>query len=129
MGNWIFPLTILPGIGLLIMSTTHWSAALTGEINKLFEQDACDRSILARKIQQLGLINRALVMLYIAASLSALGGFTGAVWVNDMHQDETLPVTVLTGIGVLCLFIGTSMLIVFAGRAVRIKQDQFKRQL
>lgn len=81
------------------------------------------------KIQQLGLINRALVMLYIAASLSALGGFTGAIWVNDMHQDETLPVTILTGIGVLCLFIGTSMLIIFAGRAVRIKQDQFERQL
>lgn len=61
--NWVFPLTILPGIGLMIASTTSWSVALTNEINQLFERIECDREILGRKIRQLKLINNALVSL------------------------------------------------------------------
>lgn len=129
MSNWIFPLTILPGIGLLIMSSTNWSTALTSEINGLFAAAKCDQFILERKIRQLGLVNRALVLLYLAASFCALGGFVGAICMNEMNISSTLPVTIIIGIGILCLFLATAMLIVFAGRAVRIKQDQFRNQL
>jgi hypothetical protein len=73
MDSWIFPLTILPGIGLIIMSTTNWSVALAGEIERLLEDPDCSRAIVKRKIRQLGLLNTALVALYVAAALCALG--------------------------------------------------------
>lgn len=127
--NWIFPLTILPGIGLIIMSTTNWSIALTGEINNLLENMSCDRSILTRKVKQLSLINNALVALYVSAALCTLGGFIGSLWYyNELLPSETL-VTIVVAIGIAALLAAATMLIIYAYRAVNIKKDQFIQRL
>lgn len=117
----IFPLTILPGIGLLIMSTTNWSVALVAEINALMKDDRCSKMIMRLKIAQLSLLNRALVMLYISASMCALGGFIGAF----IHHEFTYWITIMVGVGMAFLFTGTTMLIFYSLRAVSIKRKQF----
>ncbi len=127
--SWVFPLTILPGIGLMIMSTTNWSVALTGEINDLFEKQECDRSILQRKIKQLRLINNALVSLYASVTMCTLGGFIGSIWNASTMESGILIVTLFVAVGIACLLAGAIMLIIYAFRAVVIKQDQFVSRL
>jgi len=128
MDTWIFPLTILPGIGLIITSSTNWAVALTGEINQLLKDQHCDRSILRKKIEQLGLINRALVALYICATMCAFGGFVGAVGLVDT-QGIQRTVNIVIGIGMAFLLAATTMLIIYAFRAVNIKRKQFLNRL
>lgn len=127
--NWIFPLTILPGIGLIIMSTTNWSVALTNEINRLLENMACDQSILKRKVKQLGLINNALVALYCSAAMCTLGGFIGSLWTYSDIISSALLVTLVVAVGIAALLAATTMLIIYAYRAVNIKRTQFEERL
>lgn len=128
--SWVFPLTILPGIGLMIMSTTNWSVALTNEINALFDKIECDRSILARKIKQLRLINSALVSLYTSVTMCTLGGFIGSIWnASTMESNGILAVTIFVAIGIACLLTAAIMLIIYAFKAVSIKRDQFASRL
>jgi len=128
METWIFPLTVLPGIGLLIMSTTHWAVALTGEIDHMLSDHSCARDILARKVRQLGLINRALVFLYICAGLLAAAGFIGAL-ITWRPSDLQNVVYLITGLGILMLLVANGMLIVYSFRAYAIKRSQFERRL
>ncbi len=127
--NWIFPLTILPGIGLVIMSTTHWSVALTNEINSFLEKRECDRAILKRKIAQLSLINNALVALYVAAGMCALGGFVGSLWIYDELLSSQIIVTSIVALGIGSLLAANTMLIIYAFWAVSIKKTQFSQRL
>ena len=128
MESWIFPLTILPGIGLLIMSSTNWSVALTGEINDLLRDSKCNVPLLDRKIKQLGLVNRALVALYVCSAMCASAGFFGGIMQYQMDMASDLS-TVLLCVGMLFLLIATVMLIVYAFRATSIKRDQFLEQI
>ena len=128
MVSWIFPLTILPGIGLLIISSTNWSVALTVEINHLLQAEICKEKLLRNKIRQLSLINRALVALYLSAAMCALGGFVGGILQQQMEKASMLT-TLLICIGMFFLLAATAMLIVYAFRAVWIKKNQFLEQL
>ncbi len=128
MDQWIFPLTVLPGIGLLIMSTTNWAIALTGEINDLLHDPSCDADILRRKVEQLQLINLALVALYFCTALFALSGFFGVVSLINMHENQTLFALIIS-LGMLCLLFATGLLILYGFRAVGIKTTQFKNRI
>ncbi len=125
MESWIFPLTILPGIGLIIMSSTNWATALAGEIERMLNDQKCSRDILHQKIRQLGRLHHALVMLYVAAAICVLGGFLGALTVNW----QATYITILVGIGLGFLFVGTAYLISYAFRATSIKRRQFEERL
>lgn len=130
MDSWIFPLTILPGIGLIIMSTTNWSVALGGEIERLLNNDNCSRTIVKKKIKQLSLLNSALVALYISAAVCALGGFLGATFnYLDSSMEARTTVTIITSTGIAFLLTATVMLIIYAFRAVNIKRQQFLERL
>ncbi|MEL7123102.1 MAG: hypothetical protein AAFO07_26870 [Bacteroidota bacterium] len=124
MQNWFFPLTLLPGVGLIIMSTTNWSIALVTEIDHLLKDHACDRYILKLKIKQLGLINTALVALYVSAAMCTLGGFIGSLLAHGALTGMTL-VTIIVAIGIAALLTAAVMLIIYGFRAVRIKRLQF----
>ncbi|MEO1434056.1 MAG: hypothetical protein AAFV80_00875 [Bacteroidota bacterium] len=128
MADWIFPLSILPGIGMIIMSTTHWASSLAGEINGLLKEDFCPYGIVKQKIQQLQILHIALVLLYISASMFALGGFIGSIWSGDMsHPDQY--VNTCMSLGMVVLLAAMFCLIVYAFRAVRIKHSQFLSRL
>lgn len=126
-GSWIFPLTILPGIGMLIMSTTHWATALTNEISQSLENSRVSKSIIERKIEQLSLVNRTLVLLYICAGLCGVAGFFGALCQQN-HFNGTIYMNVLLACAIFILVIATCMLIRFAYRATKIKREQFEER-
>jgi len=128
MATWIFPLTILPGIGLLIMSTTNWAVALTNEINHLLDQEYCNQALLTKKIKQLSLINQALVALYLCTAMCAAGGFVGGILQSEMETTSNLPIILLC-IGMFFLMLATSLLIIYAYRATNIKRNQYLDQL
>ena len=126
--SWIFPLTILPGIGMLIMSTTHWCSSLASEINESLNSQLFSKPLIKKKIRQLNLINRTLVLLYICTGLCAVAGFFGALC-QENGLNGTLIMNILLTSGILVLVIATVMLIIFAAKATTIKQEQLEERL
>ena len=128
MENWVIPLTLLPGIGMMIMSTTNLSAALSQEINGFIHEPDQDTQLIERKISQLSLLNVALVALYVGTASFALTGLIGGVsTIQQLMIHESATLFLVIGIG--CLLLATIFLITFSIRAVRIKRNQFLKSI
>ncbi|MCE7991347.1 MAG: hypothetical protein HEP71_05175 [Roseivirga sp.] len=128
MDNWIIPLTLLPGIGMMIMSTSHLSTAISQEISGLIHEESCDTHLVERKITQMSLLNRALVALYLGAASFAITGLIGGISaVQNLMVKDTFIVFLIIGIG--CLLVATIFLITFSMRAVRIKKNQYLKSI
>ena len=127
MENWILPLTILPSVGLLILSTTNLSVALSGELDRMLHQVDSVQEIIQKKLHQLKLLSWALTTLYICASLLALDGLIGAIMQYELAGKVNVFWTALFAFAIICLFTATTLLILFAFRAIDIKQQQFER--
>jgi hypothetical protein len=129
MENWVIPLTLIPGIGMIILSTSHLSTSVSDEINTLLHRDSCDRSLIQIKISQLSLLNIALVCLYISTAIFSVTGLIEGIFTlqNAMTNSafrQTLLVT-----GVASLVIATFLLIAFSIRKVKIKRDRFLKNI
>jgi len=110
------------------MSTTNWAIALTTEIDHMLTDEGCNHDILQRKIRQLGLINQGLVTFYLSAACFTFSGFLGAL-LEIQHLMQQNLIIVLISLGMLFLLLGTSLLILYAFRALRIKRQQFEERL
>ena len=78
--DWIMPLLLLPGVGLLLLSTSARYGQLHAEVHQLFEDAALGsmatiRHLLARA----RLFRYALTSLYASSAFFAVGGILGAV--------------------------------------------------
>ena len=129
MDNWVIPLTLLPGIGMLIMSTSHLSTATSDEINHLLRNDSDNKSLIEQKISQLFLLNVAKVGLYISIMVFAVSGLIEAIFSLQTEMHDSTFRTILLVIGVASLIIATFFLIIFSIRKVKIKRDQFLNQI
>lgn len=123
MENWYVPITILPGIGLLILSTSNQLIALSNEIAERIQLKKCNDSITTRKLKQLHLLNKGLVGLYIGAATLVAAGILFGIQ-NFYNISQNIGITLML-IGVLSTFISISYLIRYSIRAVKIRQDQF----
>ncbi|QCD62503.1 hypothetical protein [Tenacibaculum maritimum] len=125
MTQWYLPITILPAIGMLIMSTTSQMMALSTEINLLLSKKCTDfqHLISAKKLKQLGLLTRSSALLYLAAGIYVLSGISGAVLKNESFFD---PPSLLLYLGTVLIFIAFVLLIIYAFRAVGIRKLQFE---
>ncbi|MEX0273877.1 MAG: hypothetical protein AB3N16_05830 [Flavobacteriaceae bacterium] len=124
MHEWYVPITILPGLGMLILSTTNQMMMLSAEINTLLQRKCTplQHSISDQKIQQLGRLTRASVLLYLAAGLYVLSGILGAVdAVAPSHYSFS---SISLYIGTILLFLALALLIWYGFRAVRIRRLQ-----
>lgn len=129
MDNWVIPLTLLPGIGMIIMSTSHLSTATSDEINQLFRDDTCDTSLIKKKISQLLLLNLAKVALYISIAVFSVSGLVEAIFTLQSAMIDSSLRTILLIIGVSTLVLATVLLIIFSVRKVKIKRDQFLNRI
>jgi len=122
--NWYLPITIIPGIGMLIMSTITQTINISDEISKMVIQKCStfQHQIADRKIKQLGLLTRATTLLYLATGSFVLSGILGIIFENESHT--SLPSIVLY-IGALFIFTAIALLINYSFRAIRIRKDQF----
>ena len=119
--EWYIPITILPGIGMLVLSTTSQMMTLSGEVNNLLV-DKCsdfDHMIASKKIKQLGLLTRASTALYIASGLYVLSGIFGVL------ESLSAVANTILYLGTLFFFSALVFLIIYAIRTVRIRELQF----
>lgn len=119
--EWYIPITILPGVGMLVLSTTSQMMALSGEVQSLLI-DKCndfDYMIARKKIKQLGLLTRASTALYTASGLYVLAGLFSVL------SSLTTIANIILYLGTLFFFAALVFLIVYALRTVRIRELQF----
>ena len=122
--NWYLPITIIPGLGMLILSTVTQMLNLSSEINGLITQkcSAFQHEISERKIKQLGLLTRANALLYLATGSYVLSGILGVVF--ESESIVSIP-SITLYIGTVFVFIAITLLIIYAFRAVKIRKYQF----
>ncbi len=122
--NWYLPITIIPGLGMLILSTTSQMMSLSSEIGTLLSNKCTSyqHKISERKIKQLGLLTRASALLYLATGCYVLSGILGVIF--ETEAVLSLP-SIALYIGTVLVFIALTLLISYAFRAVKIRKDQF----
>ncbi len=124
MDEWYFPITILPGVGLLIMSTTHLSTSLSQEIGGLVADDVSfNHDIILKKIGQLSRLNISLTGFYVSCCTLVLSGLFSGLYDRNSFS-ELLLFTSVTAI-----FFALILLIIYSAKAVMIKRKQFKKRL
>jgi hypothetical protein len=121
MDNWHLPMTILPGIGLLILSTSNLMITLSNEIASLMKEQSKEESIISRKLIQLKTLNRAMVFFYVAVAFLAITGVLGGLQITSIKNS----LVYLAVIGIVIMLSGIFSLIKYSYKAVSIRQDQF----
>jgi len=122
MGNWYLPITIVPGIGLLILSTSNLMVTLSNELDGFIKKQSQDESIISRKLIQLKTLNRVMVFFYIAVAFMAIAGLVGGLQLKIINNTATY----ISIIGIVFMLLGLFLLIKYSYKAVDIRQDQFK---
>jgi len=123
--NWYLPITIIPGLGMLILSTTSQMMTLSSEIGSLLANKCSiyQHEISERKIKQLGLLTRASALLYLATGCYVLSGVLGVAF--ETEAVFSVP-SIALYVGTVLVFIAITLLIIYAFKAVTIRKDQFK---
>lgn len=125
MDQWYVPITILPGICLLILSTSNLLIGLNQEIYQLFK-DKTHLSIIRKKIDQLERLSKAMVLFYSSCALMVLSGILTAFEVNYGSIDFGF-IGMITGVAMTLA--GLLFLIGYASNAVSIRKNQHKASL
>jgi len=123
--NWLLPITLLPGVALLVLSTVSISVALTRSISDLIERGG-DKKVAEARIGQLGIINKALILLYLSIAFITLAGITGAQWRHFDLSPWSMPMIL---IGIAILFLAMIFLIIYSLRSVKIRKVQLENEL
>lgn len=121
MDNWYLPITIIPGIGLLILSTSNLMITLSNEIANLTKDETASESIISRKLIQLKTLNRAMVFFYITVAFLAITAVLGGMQISAIKKG----LTYISTIGIVIMLAGIFSLIKYSYKAVSIRQDQF----
>jgi hypothetical protein len=122
MENWYLPITIVPGLGLLILSTSNLMLTLSNEISMMIDHSK-DKTIITRKLVQLKLLNMAMVFFYIAVALLLVSAVLNGLYTIEK---TSLYISVLAIVSAL---VGLFSLVVYSFRAVTIRQNQFKNKI
>lgn len=125
MTNWYLPITIVPGIGLLILSTSNLMITLSNEISALIKEHTVDDTIISRKLIQLKTLTRVMVFFYTAVACLAIAGVVGGLKLNFIKNIHTY----ISVMGIIIMLSGIFLLIKFSYKAVGIRQDQFEKKL
>ena len=128
MENWIVAITLLPGIGLFILSTSNLAGLLGSEVNLLLEKENTPAKMIRRKIDQLKRLHIALTTLYISAICFIVAAFIGSLENADIEtSDKIFGILIITGIGLLMIAI--IHMIIFAYKSIYNREQQFKKRL
>jgi len=119
--EWYIPITIIPAVGLLILSTSNFLIALNNEITELEKDQKRYETAILRKLKQLKRLSIAIVFQYISVFLFLLAGISNALY---MEGEAALFVCML--LAVLCITISIIYLLIFAIKAVTIRQQHLK---
>ncbi len=108
---WVTPLLLLPGVGLLLVSTSTRYDALHEEIHRLLEETGeLGRGCALHCLDRARLLRTAMVSLYGAAALLAASGLLGALthwWLGVSHWT-----TWVVGVAAFILILWASIILV-----------------
>ena len=127
MQEWYVPITILPGICLLILSTSNIMIDLSREIKTLIsESEEQESKLIERKLKQLKLINRAMAFLYLSVLSFVLTALYAGFIANENWAFKGD--TYLFFLGVLFALLALLSLMTYSFRAVKLRQDQYLKR-
>jgi len=118
--EWYVPITIMPAIGLIIMSTTNFIVALNAEIFEL-EKDITQHDVVINgKIKQLKRLGTANALLYMSALCFMFAALFQASYDNEIiFQCIMITATVLVTIAFIFLFLHSVNAIQIRGRHLK----------
>lgn len=122
MDNWYLPITIVPGLGLLILSTSNLMISLSNEICSMLSEYQ-GNNLLQRKLSQLKMLNTAMIFFYVAVAFLLCSSLA-----NGMVHVETAA-RFLSIAAVIFALVGLIMLVLYSLRAVGIRQDQYNKRV
>lgn len=115
--EWYLPMTIIPGVGLIILSTSNIMLTLNKEITELIVVKTGDCEVVRAKLSQLKRLSISIVFQYIAVLLFLLAGVVIAVFsISELLAKGFL----ITGVLSLCTSI--AILLIYSIKAVSIRQ-------
>ena len=118
--EWYIPITIIPGIGLIIQSTSNIILDLNNEITELKNGDIDLIKIIIAKISQLKVLSIAIVFQYMGVLLFLLSGIMSSILNNDYMSKNTLI------LGVFLIALSIIMLLYYHLKAITIRQNHLK---
>ena len=107
-GLWLTPLVLLPGVGLLLMSTSIRYGQVHEEFHHYHGQP--EISCIHHLLKRAKLFRNALICLYASAACLALASLSGGNW-HLANQPAFWPVMLMTGVAVLALLLAIIALI------------------
>ena len=115
--QWIIPITVLPGIALIVMSTSNILLHLNTEVTLLNKEKEKYREIIRLKLIQMRRLNWSLVLLYIGILIFLVSGVLGAI--TDPENIYTVFSMVA---GVVVLIMAIVLLIIFGFKSINIRK-------
>ncbi|MCH2451347.1 MAG: hypothetical protein MK198_14565 [Gracilimonas sp.] len=124
MEAWYLPITIIPGIGLLILSTSNLIISLNEELEGLLKDADEFQLLIDRKLSQMKLLTYSLAGLYLSTALLVLSGLLSfSKRYEEGIFSSSASVSLITG--VTLIFISLIILILYSVRAVTIRRAHF----
>lgn len=103
--EWYGPLTILPAIGLIILSTAHFLVSLNNEIY-LLEKEHKNEWVIREKLKQLKRLGSANALLYVSALFFLLSALSKAFFKSDtIFKSLMVSATLIIAVALTILFI------------------------
>lgn len=118
--EWYGPLTVLPALGLLIMSTSNFIVSLNSEIIDLEKAEVIKEKIIIQKLKQLKRLGFANASFYAASLLFLLAGLSNAFTFSEAMFEYFMLA------GVLGTTIGLTFLFIHSLKSVQIRQQNLK---
>lgn len=113
--EWYIPISLLPGIAILIMSTGNFIVALNAELKELKKQYNLYEVVIKMKIKQLRRLSIAIAGLYLSVFVFTLLGFF--IWFG---VPEAIAYFILV-IAFLIMTYAVYLLVSFSIRAIKIR--------
>jgi len=119
--EWYLPITILPGIGMIILSTSNIMLDLNNEITQLEDSGMENVAIINAKVSQLKKLSISIVFQYLGILLFLFSGILKSIFENaDLYLKWLLI------IGVMVVSFSIIILLIYSVKAVRIRQKHLK---
>ena len=122
--DWYIPITIVPAVGLILLSTSNLLIALSTEIKDLIKGNSATEQLIQTKLRQLKRLSWAMIFLYVSVASFVISGLIGGIYQSGhrMVSDVSIYIVVL---GIFMSLAALFILIAYALSALKNRQNQF----
>ena len=118
--EWYVPLTVLPAVALIILSTSNFLIALNSEIDQLERTKDVSNWVINQKIKQLNRLGYTIILLYSSTLFLMFSALEMAIY------KEPILFNCLMVFAVLLFTAALILLFTFSLKAIKIRQRHLK---